>query len=152
MIYPPGKDSFLLQKHIKDYAKGWVLDLGTGSGILAREAKIYTDDVLAADINKKALQKITDIKTIHTDLFSSIKQKFDLIMFNPPYLPEDVREDKEGKVALCGGKEGYEIILKFLEQAIKHLNKDGKILLVFSSLTNKEKVEEKLKSLKYSFK
>ena len=73
-------------------------------------------------------------------------------MFNPPYLPEDVREDKEGKVALCGGKHGYEIIFKFLEEAKSHLKKSGKILLVFSSLSKKDKIEEKLKELNYSFK
>jgi len=152
MIYPPGKDSFLLKKHIKDYANGSVLDLGTGSGILAKEAKKYIDNVLAVDINKKALKKITKIKTKYSDLFSNIKEKFDLIMFNPPYLPENIKEKPEDKIALCGGKEGYEIIFKFLEQAKSHLNKNGKILMVFSSLSDKEKIESKLKKLNYKFK
>ena len=155
MIYPPGKDSFLLQKYIKLYVKqnSKVLDLGTGSGIQGKEALKYTKDVISSDINKECLKalKLEELKTIHSDLFSKIKGKFDLIMFNPPYLPEDVREDKEGKVALCGGKEGYEIIFRFLEQAKSHLKKDGKILLVFSSLSKKDLIENKMKELKYSF-
>jgi len=153
MIYPPGKDSFLLEKYIKLFAKGKVLDLGTGSGILAKEALKYTKDVTASDINKECLKalKSEKIKAIHSSLFEKIKGKFDLILFNPPYLPEDIREDKEGKVALCGGKQGYEIIFKFLEEAKSHLKKSGKILLVFSSLSKKGKIEQKLKELNYSF-
>ena len=153
MIYPPGKDSFLLQKYIKLYVKqnSKVLDMGTGSGIQGKEALKYTKDVLSSDINKECLKNLEGIKTIHSDLFKKIKGKFDLIMFNPPYLPEDIREDVEGKVALCGGKEGYEIIFRFLEQAKSHLKKDGKILLVFSSLSKKGLIEEKMKDLKYSF-
>ena len=43
MIYDPAEDSFLILKHIKDFAHDKkVLDLGTGSGVLAREASKYT--------------------------------------------------------------------------------------------------------------
>ena len=148
MIYAPREDSLLLAKIVKKYAKNKrVLDLGTGSGILAKEALKYTKDVTASDINKECLKalKSEKIKAIHSSLFEKIKGKFDLILFNPPYLPEDIREDKEGKVALCGGKQGYEIIFKFLEEAKSHLKKSGKILLVFSSLSKKDKIEQRLK-------
>jgi methylase of polypeptide subunit release factors len=46
-----------------------------------------------------------------------------------------LREDKESALATTGGKQGDELILKFLKQAQKHLTKKGIILLVLSSLT-----------------
>jgi methylase of polypeptide subunit release factors len=73
---------------------------------------------------------------IHSDLFDKIpKQKFDLIIFNPPYLPEDSREPSDSKLATTGGKKGNEIILKFLKQAKNFLEKNGKIFLITSSLS-----------------
>lgn len=137
MIYEPAEDSYLLQKHIKKYAKGKVLDMGTGSGIQAREAKKYTDDVTAADINPQC--RADDLKFVETDLFSNIDGKFDLITFNPPYLPNDARVKD---IALDGGKHGYEVIERFLDTVNPHFEKDGKILLLFSSLSKKDKVEE----------
>jgi methylase of polypeptide subunit release factors len=68
-------------------------------------------------------------------LFEKIpKLKFDLIIFNPPYLPEDAREPKNSQTATTGGKKGNEIILKFLEQSKNFLSKNGKIFLITSSL------------------
>ena len=54
MIYEPAEDSFLLQKYVKKYAKGKVLDMGTGSGIQAEAAK----DVLAVDVNPECVEYV----------------------------------------------------------------------------------------------
>jgi len=58
-----------------------------------------------------------------------------LIIFNPPYLPEDSQEPESSRTATTGGKKGSEIINRFLIQAKKYLAKDGKILLLTSNLT-----------------
>ena len=136
MIYQPAEDSYLLQKQVKIYAKKGmkVLDMGTGSGIQAITAKEQGADVLAVDINKECLN-ILKLKTLQSNLFEKVKDSFDLIIFNPPYLPEDEREPEDSKLATTGGKKGNEIIIKFLKQVKNHLNEDGKILLLFSSLT-----------------
>lgn len=136
MIYEPREDSFLIMKHIKDYSKGKILDVGTGSGILAEEASKY-GDVLAVDIDDEAISyvKKKGIKTIKSDLFENVSGKFDLIVFNPPYLPEEENEDLESRKATTGGERGYEIIKRFFSEASKYLNKNGKVLIVFSSLT-----------------
>jgi len=133
-IYEPREDSFLLKKYVKKFAKGKVLDMGTGSGIQAKAALENTDEVIAADINKSAVKhaKNKGIRAVCSDLFSNIKGKFDLIIFNPPYLPE---EEGRGELALSGGKKGHELVERFLKQAKPHLKKNGKILLVASSLT-----------------
>ena len=72
-----------------------------------------------------------------------IKGKFDLIIFNPPYLPEDI---KMKDLTADGGKKGYEAIERFLNNASNYLKKDGIILIVFSSLTKKGKVDEFIKN------
>ncbi len=149
MIYEPDEDSWLLEKYVKVYAKGRVLDMGTGSGIQAEAALTKTKDILAVDISKECVQFVAKkgIRTVCSDLFKKVKGKFDLIIFNPPYLPEDPKEDKESKRITTGGKEGFEILSRFLNDARKHLNKGGKILIVCSSLTGN--VEKSFKSCKY---
>ncbi len=139
MIYKPAEDSYLLKGQLKNYIKPGmkILDMGTGSGIQAIEAKKLGAEVLAADINPESIEplKKLNINAIQSDLFSNIKEKFDLIIFNPPYLPEDPREPEDSKLATTGGKKGNEILSKFLQQAKSHLNNKGKILIVVSSLT-----------------
>lgn len=153
MIYEPAEDSYLIKKYIKDYSKNKkVLDLGTGSGILAKESLKYTKNVTASDINKECLKNLKEIKTIHSDLFENIKEKFDLIIFNPPYLPRDKREDKKSALSTTGGEKGYEILEKFINQLKYHVNKNGKALIVFSSLTNKKKIDFIIKKNKFKFK
>ena len=96
MIYEPGEDSFLLAKYVEKFAKGNVLDIGTGSGVQAENALKFSKDVLAVDIDKKAVSyvKKRGVKAKVSDLFSNVKGKFDLIIFNPPYLPDEELEDE----------------------------------------------------------
>ena len=137
MIYEPREDSYLLQKHVKEYANGKVWDVGTGSGIQATTALENTPDVLAVDINPEAVEHCQQqgITAKQSDLFSNVSEKYDLIIFNPPYLPEDHHEDAASKQITTGGKEGNELLKKFLHQAKKHLAPEGNILIVISSLT-----------------
>ncbi|MFH1332045.1 MAG: HemK2/MTQ2 family protein methyltransferase [archaeon] len=145
MIYEPQEDSFLLQKYVRKFAKGRVLDMGTGSGIQALTALEKTPDVLAVDISDDAVRllKGKGVNAKVSNLFSKVDGKFDLIIFNPPYLPPD-RYDKD--ISTSGG---IKIVDRFLSQAKKFLNKDGKVLLVFSSLTGD--VDSLLKKYSYKF-
>ncbi len=154
MIYEPLEDSELLAKYVTKYSKGKVLDLGTGSGIQAEIALKHTKDILATDINEETVKyvKRKGINAKVSNLFSNINKKFDLIIFNPPYLPKDDLEDKESKQATSGGKYGYEILERFFSQVNNYLNKNGKILIVFSSLTNKNKINKIIKNNNLKFK
>jgi release factor glutamine methyltransferase len=149
-VYEPQEDSFLLKKYVRNYAKGLVLDVGTGSGIQAIAAAQHAQKVVAVDINDNALvfaqsqasaEKVRNVEFRKSDLFSKVKEKFDLIIFNPPYLPFDEKEPDDIRLATTGGKEGCELLIKFLEQAIEHLNTDGVILTLFSSLSNKTRID-----------
>ncbi|MBI2667779.1 methyltransferase [Candidatus Woesearchaeota archaeon] len=150
-MYQPNEDSFLLTKYVKKYAKGKVLDVGTGSGILAKAALENTKDVLAVDINQEAVEycRKKGINAIKSDLFENIKGKFDLIVFNPPYLPYDPDEDYETSLITKGGVKGYEIIERFLMDSRNYLNHDGIIIIVFSTLTGD--VESIIRKYGYKF-
>jgi release factor glutamine methyltransferase len=131
-IYEPDEDSFLILKHIEKYAQGKrVLDMGTGSGILAYEAKKYALFVTAVDINPEAVKSLKGVEGICSNLFEKVGGKFDLILFNPPYLPRA----EGGTIATDGGQEGHETISRFLLEAKHHLSNQGIILLVFSSFS-----------------
>jgi len=150
-IYEPSDDSYLMQESVKEYLEDSlkkrkmtkeieILDMGSGSGIQAETVKsLGFNNVLTVDINKSAVDflKKQGFEAIHSDLFKKIKnnQKFDLIIFNPPYLPLDKREPKESQLQTTAGKDGYEIILKFLTQAKSHINNSSSVLLLFSSLS-----------------
>ncbi|MBI1970698.1 methyltransferase [Candidatus Woesearchaeota archaeon] len=161
-VYLPHEDSFFLQQAVRDYARGMVLDMGTGTGIQAVEAakKRNVSRVVAVDKNTHAIgyckarantskynRKITFLVS---DLFSALQRKqfgaFDTIIFNPPYLPSD---PSFPDMALDGGKYGFEVIEQFLSQASAHLKQDGCILLLFSTLSNQQKVHDAI--ARYAF-
>ncbi len=139
MIYEPAEDSYLLQKFVKKLVRGKVLDMGTGSGIQGLAALNNTKDVLSVDVNPEAVElcKSKGLNCIESDLFENVKGKFDWIVFNPPYLPEDEREPLDSRLATTGGKKGDELLKRFLLDANNYLLPQGKILVLISSLTGK---------------
>jgi len=156
-VYVPSDDTYLLAKYVKPNTNDVVLDMGTGSGILAILASEHAKKVIATDINPHALRcaalniKINGlnekIEVRQGDLFKSINanELFDLIIFNPPNLP--VKEE-DGKVwlekAWSGGVNGREIIDRFLKEFQCFLNKNGSVLMIQSSLSNKNETNKKI--------
>lgn len=150
-IYEPAEDSIFFKEFLEEYLKKnkikKFLDMGTGSGILAKTALkfISPKKITALDINTSAIKALDTepFKAIHSNLFEKIpNEKFDLITFNAPYLPLDKREPKDSRVATTGGPNGDEISLEFLMQAKSHLNSNGKIFLLLSSLTPIGKIKK----------
>jgi release factor glutamine methyltransferase len=153
-VYEPSDDSYFFAEFLKRYVKkakpSSYLDMGCGSGILAKTVSNFfeKEKILCVDINPSAVSatRLIGFKAIKSNLFSKIpkKRKFDLITFNAPYLPEPIYESepKSSKLITTGGKNGDEISLKFLKQAREYLNEKGKILLLISSLTPIDKINK----------
>ncbi len=152
-FYTPEEDSYFLEKYVTKYARGLVLDIGTGSGILAGAAaeKKNVTGVIAVDISKDAIAHCRQTNTLkkirfavsdmfgHTLFRRGKKMRFDTIICNPPYLPADSRYPD---AALDGGRHGHEFIERLMQEAGNYLTKNGTILLLFSSQTNRQKVDE----------
>jgi release factor glutamine methyltransferase len=146
-VYQPEADTYLLLDAALAEVKPGdrVLEVGTGSGIIATELAEVTG-VIATDINPHAVfcaQK-KGINVVQNDLFSGIRSTFDLIIFNPPYLPtlpED-RIDDWLEYALDGGTSGRDVILRFSEDVGRVLAPGGRILLLISSLTGLPEVRD----------
>jgi release factor glutamine methyltransferase len=165
MVYEPAEDSILLQKFVKKYSRGLVLDMGCGSGIQSFSAAPTSSLVVGLDIDhvhffKSNLFQIFDEYFFFYDeidkkleiyeqnkvkdkdkRYALVKKqiKFDLIIFNPPYLPQELPEND---LPSEGGKLGYELIARFFDGVKSYIKKDGRIIMVFSSLTNKSRVND----------
>lgn len=168
-VYLPAEDSFLAAEALEEYLSGSgkegleVLDMGAGTGFLglvaAKSGK--TKSVLFADMNDEAVaicrENISfnsavlkaECDAVRSDLFSNVNGKFDIIIFNAPYLPADEGDKKHGEIsrAWSGGDEGIEISVKFLEESLGHLKEEGKVLLVASSLGSLDKLESEFKRI-----
>ncbi|MFA4718864.1 class I SAM-dependent methyltransferase [Pyrococcus kukulkanii] len=152
-VYEPAEDTFLLAEVlIKEVRpQDIVLDMGTGTGILALLAAKRAKFVIGADISKEAVElawknsKINGIDNaifVVSNLFENLRGQFDLIVFNPPYLPgEDYEIRGDIDKALIGGPQGGEVIVRFFNQVTDFLKPQGRILLVYSSLTKPSPTE-----------
>ena len=153
-VYEPAEDSFLLGENLKVFETDTVLDMGTGCGILAILAAEKAKSVLAVDINPFALNCAIKnaesnfvkekINFLRGDLFQSIKpaKKFNLILFNSPYLPSEPEEDSWLEKAWAGGRNGRKVIDRFITEAPFFLFNKGKILLIQSSLSDEHRTLE----------
>jgi release factor glutamine methyltransferase len=151
-VYSPQEDSHLLEDAILkfDLTNKACLDLGTGSGIQASAmSKAGSTNIVCVDINYKALlasqqknKACVGVKFIESDLFSRVKDSFDFIAFNPPYVPSDEIKWKD----LDGGEHGRDTIDKFLEQVPDHIIIGGNLLLLVSSLNDESDIIKILES------
>ena len=158
-VYIPAEDSYLLADNLQINEGQSVLEIGTGSGIVAVYASRLTDSVTVTDINFDACRLaeenfrangIDGIEILFGNLFEPVKnRKFDVILFNTPYLPteEDEVLDNTINYAFDGGLNGRKVIDLFLNEVGNHLNDGGIVQLIQSSLSGNEETLEKLDSL-----
>jgi len=144
-VYPPAEDTYLLLSAINAGKGQRILEMGTGTGIIALHCAKAGCHVTAVDISPDAVKctrknaeiNNLDMEIVESDLFESIKGKFDIIIFNPPYLSRLGSEKLASAdvLPLIGGERGHEISARFLRQAWDHLAPGGRIYLLTSSET-----------------
>jgi release factor glutamine methyltransferase len=148
-IYEPAEDTFLLLKAalLEANPSDSTIEIGCGRALISCELAKRVKCILATDMNPYAVKLAREcgINAIRADLFKGLKARFDLIIFNPPYLPTTTDEKLEGwiNLAIDGGEDGRDIINRFLEQIKDHLSPEGRSLLLISSLTGLKEVKEK---------
>lgn len=155
-VYEPAEDSFLFAENLDVDESSSVVDVGVGCGILSIVAAKKAKEVYSVDINPYAVHcarrnarfngVASKIFFVQGDLFSSFAKgiKFDLILFNAPYLPSGKYESSLLERSWAGGKTGREVINRFIDQAPEYLNAKGRILLMQSSLSNIEQTFHRL--------
>jgi release factor glutamine methyltransferase len=158
-VYEPAEDSFLLAENLKLNRRDEVLEIGTGTGIITIIAARKVARVVATDINPWAIQCATknliansafNVELREGNLFEPVQdEKFDLILFNTPYLPteEDEIMDDDLNAAWDGGFAGREVIEKFLDGLCGHIREGGRVQLVQSSLSDVEKTIQRLEDM-----
>lgn len=155
VTYQPREDSFLMLEALAELKLrgSKVLDIGSGSGILAAYCARRGAEVTASDIDVATIQALrhmadrlgVQIKLITCDLFSKITDQFDIIVFNPPYLPSRRMRDR----TVDGGRQGTSIIKRFLNLLSQHLTENGFGMLLLSSLNHPENLARDYPDLRF---
>lgn len=168
-VYSPSDDSYLVMDYLKRVITDQkfdelplleikkVLDLGTGTGIIAvflemikLQCKNFQSEIFASDVNPNAIEcakkneKLNNLDEgiyfIKSNLFESFPKRlmhsFNIVIFNPPYLPsiQDLNHQNDDST-WNGGDSGVEIIMLFFNQVKYFLSENGLIYFVCSSNT-----------------
>lgn len=145
VLIPEQETELLVEEVIKHSEGKSVLDMCTGSGCIAISIALFGNPskVAASDISEKALEvarenakslKAGEISFIQGDMFENVTDKFDIIVSNPPYietgeideLMPEVR-DYIPRLALDGDIDGLKFYRIISKEAVKKLNKNGRI-------------------------
>ena len=158
-VYEPAEDTFLFAENLELNRRDEVLEIGTGTGLIAICASKNSRKVIATDINNAAIKcALKNVVTNHAynvelregNLFEPVQdEKFDIVLFNTPYLPTEEEEKLEGNInpAFDGGLDGRDTIDAFLDGVKDVLKKEGRVQMVQSSLADNDKTLQRLKDL-----
>ena len=167
-VYTPQEDTFFFQDVLIDFfskegqnvpsSPQSICELGCGSGYLSIQfSKLFPESLLTlVDINSEALQlskhnfelntiNLEHVSFFESDLFSVFKNypkihtQFDLIIFNPPYIPkkqDSVTNDIER--AWHGGDGESSIIKRFLRSVSKYLRKKSYVFILITSFNTRD--------------
>lgn len=177
-VYVPQEDTFFFQDGLIDFFLNKdnlvkhpksICELGCGSGYLSIQlCKLFPTAILTLiDINADALKlakrnleinniNLKQISLFKSDLFTvfdkhpNVQSQFDIIIFNPPYIPK-TPDNHENAIerAWNGGESNNSTITRFLQSTSTYLLKQGYIFILVTSFnTRRESIEEFIK--KYS--
>jgi release factor glutamine methyltransferase len=157
-VYEPAEDSFLFAENLPVSEGDAVVDMGTGCGLLGIVAAKHAASVIGVDVNPFAVRSarenadlnhvLSKLSFVQGDLFAplGIGKRFDLILFNAPYVPcEQLKGNSWVERAWVGGTTGRRIIDRFISKAPRFLKRTGRILLMQSTLSGIEQTVRRFK-------
>lgn len=167
-LIPRDETEYWVSSILKEIKKGAkCLDLFSGSGCIGVSVLKNIEDscVDFGEIEDKFIEQIkinlngfnkNRYRIIKTDIFLNIKNKYDYILANPPYVAEErikeVGEDVlefEPHVALFSGKKGMNAIIELINKGFNYLNENG-LLVIEHDESQKEAMGELILKNKYS--
>jgi release factor glutamine methyltransferase len=151
-VYPPREDTFLLLPFATVAPGTRVLEVGTGSGVVALAAARSGGRVVATDRNVHALRELHDVAlrehlevaAVRTDLARGLG-RFDRVLANPPYLPTHPGEedpDPGARLALDGGPDGCRVLTRLLSDLPNHLADGAVAFVVVSTVQDRRGLAE----------
>jgi release factor glutamine methyltransferase len=159
-VFRPRSDSWLLARITGECIRpdDHVLDVCTGSGVVAVEAALQgAERVVAVDVSWRAvltaqingLLNGVVVEGCRGDLLGPVAgERFNLIVSNPPYLPQGDDPDPARGPARAweGGRDGRRFLDRLIAAAPAHLYPGGALLLVHSSVCGLDKTEERMRA------
>ncbi len=146
--YASSQDTELLRRTLRDYHGSHALEIGFGNGSVIEELRKNFEFVAGTEVvlpREMAVPTGRDCGMVVADRATCFRSSiFDLVVFNPPYLPSGAIED----ITVDGGPGGIEIPLLFLDEAVRVLGRGGSILVVLSSDGDLTMFEESCRSRK----
>ncbi len=151
MVYSPAEDSWLLAEHVPEpFGSREFLDLGCGTGVVGVTAAKKGWRVTCTDLDPLAVESARENFEQHGlpgeflvgNLFEPVRgRRFDVIAFNPPYLPTGPEDKKaEDRIVWDGGPDGARLAVEAVKSAGDHLAPGGVMLLLASSLGNVKRI------------
>jgi release factor glutamine methyltransferase len=157
-VFQPHSDSWMLAAKLREHVEPGsdVLDLCTGSGMLAVQAALLGANATAVDVMRRALVSAhlnarlngVRVRTVRGSLFDGLAgERFDTIVSNPPYVPKPGDDELPGRGprrAWDAGGDGRALLDPLCEQVAAHLKPGGSVLLVHSSVCDVDRTLEQL--------
>lgn len=136
MVYPPGGDTSMLADVVAQCPGKRVLDLCTGSGVQGLIAARAAEQVIAVDVNRRAvalaglnasMNGAVNFEARQGDLFAPVRgQRFDLIIANPPFVPAPRR----GPSYHSGGPRGDRVLRRVVSGLHNHIADGGRAVMI----------------------
>ena len=132
-----------------------VLEIGCGTGFIIHHYLKKVPDIhlpIGIDVSLDDLREMKRrspfLEIVQADGFRVPfrKSAFQIIFFNPPYLPSEKIIDR----TVDGGKDGIEVTCGFLKSAKRVVKRGGYVVFITSSLSNIENLEKRIRDLKFS--
>lgn len=143
--YLPGEDTFLLADIIDRYPAKNSLEIGVGRGVITSYLAKMSDYVVGVDISVYAIKEtgrvlaelelLQKVDLLMADAATSLTpESFDLVVFNPPYLPSEETTDR----SVDGGRGGILVPVQWFTASLVVVKKAGRVLMVLSTASKLE--------------